>query len=143
MVECGSMLFTGLLAQDAQRESSALVLQWLLILAAMLVGMFVVVNLLKKWFRSPVDEIGSPTGFTLSDLRTLHQTGKMTDEEFELAKGKVVEAAQAAMARAAAEKNARAGRRRQSPPVQVAHKPEPEPLPPEDDFFEGTDKNGS
>ncbi len=41
----------------------------------------------------------SPAGFSLSDLRELHQAGQLSDEEFERARGKMVAAAQAALAR--------------------------------------------
>src|SRR3712207_8783046 len=43
----------------------------------------------------------SSAGFTLADLRQLHKSGQMTDEEFEKAKSKVVEAAKRAAERAA------------------------------------------
>lgn len=142
MIYFGNLPVGGAFAQAwGGEEPSISVLRWLFILAVLLVGMFIVINYLKKWFRSAVDEMGSATGFTLADLRELHRTGKMTDEEFELAKAKVVEAAQAAMARAAAEKIARENRRAKHATVQVAHKPSPELREPEGDSDAGTDKN--
>lgn len=141
MFNCGNFPVVGPLAQVGGEEPSISILRWLFTLAVLLVGMFIVINYLKKWFRSSADEMGSATGFTLSDLRELHRTGKMTDEEFELAKAKVVEAAQAAMARAAAEKSARENRRARHTTVQVAHKPEPELIDPEGDSDAGPDKN--
>lgn len=50
---------------------------------------------LRKRLREP--EEYSPTGFTLSDLRQLHRSGQMSDEEFERAREKLLGATTAAM----------------------------------------------
>jgi hypothetical protein len=123
----------------AQEESGS-VLFWALILLALLVGMFLVVNYLKKWFRGAQEDLGGGTGFTLADLRALHKSGKMTDEEFELAKHQVVQAVQAATAKAAAAKAAQANRRRPAG-VQISQKPDPTLLNPEDPSDDVADKN--
>ena len=59
---------------------------WLLVglIVLMLVTMWV-----RKHFLSPADE-ATPAGFTLGDLRQLHKTGQMSDEEFERAKAQVL-----------------------------------------------------
>jgi Short C-terminal domain len=70
---------------------------WLLaILVILIVGMYVAVYV-KKRLKEP-DEPTGP-GFTLSDLRQLHKSGQMSDEEFERAKAKIVVAAKTAALR--------------------------------------------
>jgi uncharacterized membrane protein len=72
---------------------------WSLVLVAFLIGMFLLVHQIKNWVKSPEASIG--TGFTLSDLRQLHKSGQMSDEEFDKAKSRIIEAAQKASARPA------------------------------------------
>ena len=48
----------------------------------------------KKWARA--EEEAGGDNFTLSDLRRLHKTGKMTTEEFEKARAAIVALAQKA-----------------------------------------------
>jgi hypothetical protein len=58
------------------------------------------------WLRKRLwsqDDLDMPAaGFTLGDLKQLHRAGKITDQEFQFAKDKVLAAAQAASARDAA-----------------------------------------
>jgi hypothetical protein len=75
------------------------------------------------WMRTD-DDVGGP-GFSLSDLRQLHKSGKMTDEEFERAKAQVVQGIQRAAARQAAAQQA------QQSPAQ-ARRAEPFRKPPPD-----------
>jgi len=75
------------------------VLWWSGILIALLVAAFVGVALLKKRLVKPHE--GMSGGFTLSDLRALHRSGKMSDEEFEKAKEAVVAASRRASERQA------------------------------------------
>jgi len=70
---------------------------WSLVLVAFLMGMFLLVSHIKRWVKSPEPSIG--TGFTLSDLRQLHKSGQMSDEEFDKAKARIIEAAQKASAK--------------------------------------------
>ena len=72
------------------------ILLWMLATVALLVVGYVVVTRLRSWLRGSEGET-SPAGFTLSDLRKLHAEGQMTDEEFEKAKAKAVQAARAMM----------------------------------------------
>jgi hypothetical protein len=55
------------------------------------------------WLRKRIwshDDFETPvTGFTLGDLKQLHRQGKITDQEFQTAREKVVAAAQAAAQR--------------------------------------------
>jgi hypothetical protein len=74
----------------------------------------------------------SGTGFTLSDLRRLHKSGQMTDEEFERAKAKVVEAAR----RAAERDAATAGKTPPGPSGPPRDLTQRKPLPPRDDSGE-------
>ena len=70
---------------------------------AILVGVLIVAMVIVSWVRKRLKEPDQPVsaGFTLSDLRQLHKSGRMTDEEFERAKAKVVEAARRAAERQA------------------------------------------
>ena len=59
-----------------------------MLLAVVTAGLFYAVIRLKKWLK---EETGSAaTGLSLSDLRALHKSGKMSDEEFEKAKSLVM-----------------------------------------------------
>jgi hypothetical protein len=53
----------------------------------------------KKWLTKPDD--GPTAGFSLSDLRALHKSGKLSTEEFEKTKALIIEAAKRAAAREA------------------------------------------
>ena len=70
---------------------------------SILVGLVIVAMVILAWVRNRVKEPDEPVsaGFTLSDLRQLHKSGQMSDEEFERAKAKVVEAARKATERQA------------------------------------------
>jgi hypothetical protein len=76
------------------------ILFWVVVTIAALIGGYVVVMRLREWLRGP-DVTSAPIGFTLSDLRKLHASGQMTDEEFEKARAKAVEAAKKMMERPA------------------------------------------
>ena len=79
-------------AMDAVR-----VVGWSLVLIALLLIGFYAVTRLRHWMREDEPAVG--IGFTLSDLRQLHREGKMTDEEFERAKAKIVAGAKAMAAK--------------------------------------------
>ena len=71
---------------------------WSLVLIALLVAGFFAISKLRQWLKE--DDTPAPAiGFTLSDLRQLHKQGKMTDEEFERAKGKIIGSAKAMAAK--------------------------------------------
>jgi hypothetical protein len=67
------------------------VLFWTVVSIGALIGGYVVVMRLKNWLSAP-DVSSTPLGFTLSDLRKLHAAGQMSDEEFEKAKARTIEA---------------------------------------------------
>ena len=70
------------------------------ILAAVTVGLLVVQRIKKQLQTDDDDVAGKLTGgFTLSDLRQLHKAGEMSDEEFERAKAKIIDAAKRAAER--------------------------------------------
>jgi hypothetical protein len=70
----------------------------LIIVAA---GAYGVIWLRKRiWSPDETEAIG--TGFTLGDMRHLHKTGQISEEEFNRAKAKILEAAQRAAERDAA-----------------------------------------
>jgi len=68
--------------------------------ATMVIVALVVLILVFQWMRKRTKqlEMGPPAGFTLSDLRQLVKDGKMTPEEFERAKNKVLDATKRSMA---------------------------------------------
>ena len=86
------------------------------LLLALLVMMGLIVWLRKRM--SSISELG-PQGFTLADLRELRRKGAMTEEEFEQAKAKLVQAVQAATARAAKKNSAGAADDRTPPSLGV------------------------
>ena len=71
----------------AAANDSKAILVWSLVLLAVVIVGFVLVLWVKRRLRQ-VDE--APTlGFSLADLRELHRTGKISDEEYERARGKM------------------------------------------------------
>ncbi len=79
------------MAQTAARvhDGSSDIIVWsLILLGILIIGLVVIVRLKKKLTQT--DEQTAGVGFTLSDLRALHQNGKMTDDEFEKAKAQIL-----------------------------------------------------
>jgi uncharacterized membrane protein len=70
----------------AQNEYGKLFL-WSLILVAVVVVGFIAAVWVKR--RVQQQDTAQPIGFSLADLRELHRTGKISDEEFERARGKM------------------------------------------------------
>ena len=66
---------------------------WLFVLIGLILIAAAVVMYLRKWYGSSDD--GPIIGFTLGDIRELHRSGQMNDEEFERAKGLIVAKARA------------------------------------------------
>jgi uncharacterized membrane protein len=60
---------------------------WSLILVCLAVAGFVLVAWVKR--RMQHQDSGPAIGFSLADLRELHRTGKISDEEYERARGKM------------------------------------------------------
>ena len=60
---------------------------WSLVLIVVVVAGFVLVSWVKR--RLQHQETGQTIGFSLADLRELHKSGKLSDEEFERARGKM------------------------------------------------------
>ena len=85
---------TALLAQ-ADESSSAIF--WLIVVFVVVLAGFVAVVWVRR--RLSPDEDFKGEGFTLSDLRRLHKEGQISDDEFERARSKMVEAMHAAQAR--------------------------------------------
>ena len=66
----------------------------------MVLAALVILVVAFQWFRkrTRTTETIPPAGFTLSDLRQLVKDGKMTPEEFDRAKNKVLDATKRAIA---------------------------------------------
>ena len=89
------------------------IITWSLVLIGLLMGGFVAASLFKRRLSQP--EQGPSGGFTLSDLRAMHKSGKMTDAEFEKAKEAIVGATKRAVERELKEKEQRLPRRTRPP----------------------------
>jgi len=76
-------------------------IRWIYMLCAVLVLLillaFVAYSYLKRWMNQTDESV--QIGFSLSDLREMHRQGKMSDEEFELTRAKMVASAKRAMDR--------------------------------------------
>jgi hypothetical protein len=96
--------FHFLLDQDlTQHQWVQLLIGSGIVVVVLLIG-FVIVTQVKRSIQKLDEPVGS--GFSLSDLRRLYKEGQMTAEEFEKAKGKVVEAAKRAAEREDARRQA-------------------------------------
>jgi hypothetical protein len=96
----------------AEANHTTSIVFWSLSLIGLIVAGWLTVWHVKRRLQK-TDEVLGNAGFTLSDLRQMHKSGQMTDEEFEKAKGKVLDAARRAALRDAetAGKAQSAGRR--------------------------------
>lgn len=72
----------------AQENALSSVFVWSLVLVAAVIGGFWLVTLLKRRLQQSDDGASSP-GFSLADLRALHRSGQLSDEEFERARTKM------------------------------------------------------
>ena len=70
----------------AQSEYGSLFV-WSLVLVAIAVAGFVLVAWVKRRIRH--QDTAPTIGFSLADLRELHRTGKISDEEYERARGRM------------------------------------------------------
>ncbi|MGD0540971.1 MAG: hypothetical protein ABSB33_05595 [Tepidisphaeraceae bacterium] len=86
---------------DGDDSASGLVFVCVFLLIMVIVATYAVMWLRKRLW-GPEDADLPATGFTLGDLKQLHREGKLTDQEFQLARDKVVAAAQAAAKRESA-----------------------------------------
>jgi hypothetical protein len=84
------MVATPIFLADDDPFSIVIACMFLLILVAG--GAYAVIRLRKRYWGQ--DDVGVPeVGFTLGDLRNLHQSGRISEEEFRRAKEKIVAAA--------------------------------------------------
>jgi hypothetical protein len=90
------VLATALILAQPDRDYTRIFVWSLALLGVLAVGLLVV-SKVKRRLQEP--DPPASAGFTLSDLRQLHKSGQMSDEEFERAKAKVVEAAKKAAER--------------------------------------------
>ena len=85
----------------ADGDDTASVIVWSFILIALLIVGFLGAMYVKKWVREDDEAPDDSAGFTLGDLRRLHQRGKLSAEEFEKARALMIFATQRAAERAA------------------------------------------
>ena len=84
----------------AEGNNTTSIVVWSLLLIGLIVAGWLTVWQVRR--RLQRDETLGNAGFTLSDLRQLHKSGQMSDEEFEKAKARVLDAARRAAERDAA-----------------------------------------
>ena len=65
------------------------ILLWSLVLLAVVIVGFILVLWVKRRMQVQDTDTGPKIGFSLADLRELHRTGKISDQEFERARGKM------------------------------------------------------
>jgi hypothetical protein len=80
----------GPLAQS-DTSSIASVIEWSAVLLVILILAFAGYSRFKRWMNQP--DAPTAAGFSFSDLRELHRQGKLTNEEFETARIKMVASA--------------------------------------------------
>ena len=85
------MIRTLLLMSSGDRGSSLFrnIIPWLIVLTAIVVVGAIILHFLRKSIRN--DQTGTTQGFTLYDLRQLHASGELSDEEFEKARTAMIE----------------------------------------------------
>jgi hypothetical protein len=86
------------LLQSRQVPLEQILLGALALVAVVVVGL-VVVSRVRKRLTAADDQPGAGGGFMLSDLRRMHKEGQISDEEFERAKARVIDAAKRAAER--------------------------------------------
>ncbi len=58
---------------------------WSLVLIAVVIGLFVAVTGFRRWWRGEGQPLAS-AGFSMSDLRRMHEEGQLSDEEYDKAR---------------------------------------------------------
>ena len=82
-------------AAPTDEVSISRIVVWSLVMIGVIIVGWLIVAQVKRRLQGPDDDATGTggIGFTLSDLRQMHKSGQISDEEFERAKGKIVEAA--------------------------------------------------
>jgi hydrogenase maturation factor HypE len=92
------MLVTLLQTKVPDGSMQRLVVWSLAVVAVFTVGLVLVARV-KKRMQADAEQEEVSAGFTLSDLRRMHKAGEVSNEEFEKAKARVIDAARRAAAR--------------------------------------------
>lgn len=103
------------------------------IIGACIGGFYVIARLRKKMKEDDYAATPGAGGFTLTDLRELHKSGQMTDEEFDKAKHLIVASMKSQQATAAVKKVEEEGKSRVRGPNQKGAPPRHHHKPPIDD----------
>ena len=88
MIHVTAFLVTPLSDLDDGEVPYGRIIFWSLALIGFILALFAAITYLKRTWFAPEEPVG--TGFSLGDLRALHRSGKMTDEEFERAKAQII-----------------------------------------------------
>jgi hypothetical protein len=75
-------------AADKSSRLFAEVLPWLILLVGVIIGGGLIIFMARRYVHS--SSAGQSGGFTLHDLRQLHEAGELNDEEFERAKAQMI-----------------------------------------------------
>ncbi len=118
MTALAPLHLVAVLAQN--RAAAGRVFVWCAVLLVAAVGLGFIAWWLRRRLAAQDDSEPLPMGFSLSDLRTLHARGELTDEEFEHAKRRMV-----------AGTRARLGAEPQTPAPPSAPPPAASPPPPD------------
>ncbi|MCC7349715.1 MAG: SHOCT domain-containing protein [Phycisphaerales bacterium] len=76
----------------AAADDYSKVIVWSLVLIGVIIILFVTAAWVKRWASRNADA-GPVSGFSLSELRKLHQSGQLSQDEFNRAKEKIVQSA--------------------------------------------------
>src|SRR3954471_17691974 len=79
---------TGRITSDKSGRLFADVVPWLILLIGVVLAGAVVIYFIRRYLRS--DDPHAADGFTLHDLREMHEAGDLTDAEFQRAKAAMI-----------------------------------------------------
>ena len=122
------------------------VLMWSAVMIGFLMVAWAVIGFIRRRHQASSLADHAP-GFGLADLRALHEEGKLSDEEFERARGAIIARTKAALARREAEKAEREQRQRRReaglpPELEIDAEADEELDEPDEQFGDDEDETG-
>ncbi|NJL31308.1 MAG: SHOCT domain-containing protein [Phycisphaerales bacterium] len=79
-----------MLAQSPAAQNTRSIMVWAGVMLLVSVILIIVGVILYRWFNQPIKTDESDVGFTLDDLRLLHQQGQLSDDEYGRARDKLL-----------------------------------------------------